>query len=364
MSAVAATGIRRRDDFSHALRAVLLKGPAGSRVFDQVFYACFCNPRILQKMRSLVPPAMPCDSEDFMPDGAIRRLVESWADASQPSGREDATDIDGSNAYSAAEVFRRKDFAQMNPREQSAAQRLLREAAFDWPELPTRRYRTGASGRRYDLRRSVRLMLRNDGELVQLARRRPGICPPKLVLLCDISGSMSRYSRMFLHYAHALSTQNIAVQTFVFGTRLTNISRWLKGRDTGRALRLVSEKVPDWDGGTRIADSLKKFNLDWSRRVLAGHSRVVLVSDGLERDSHSRLGFEMERLRRSCGEVIWMNPMLRFAGFEPRASGVRSMLPHVDRFVAAHSIASVMDLGRILGSAPLDRATPPAGMPV
>lgn len=232
--------------------------------------------------------------------------------------------------------------------EQREAAIMLRESGQFLREVRTRRFRSDRFGSAYDLRKTFRLMLRNNGQLIQLARKSRRRKPPTLVLLCDISGSMSQYSRMFMHFAHALSSFGQPVHTFVFGTRLTNITHWLDDRDVDKALARVSDEVADWDGGTRIADSLERFNVDWGRRVLSGHSVILLLSDGLERDSGADLGFQAARLQRSSHELIWLNPMLRFEQFEPRASGIRTLLPHVDRFLPAHNVASLSELGRLL----------------
>jgi uncharacterized protein with von Willebrand factor type A (vWA) domain len=194
----------------------------------------------------------------------------------------------------------------------------------------------------------MQLMLRNNGQLIELAKKKRRLRPPTLVLICDISGSMSSYSRIFLHFAHALSSLRQSVHSFVFGTRLTNISHRLVDKDVDRALAQVADEVQDWDGGTRIADCLERFNVDWGRRVLSGHSLVILLSDGLERDSESDLEFQMQRLHRTCNRLIWMNPMLRYEHFEAKATGIRTMLPHVDLFLRAHNLESLSQLGQIL----------------
>ena len=191
-------------------------------------------------------------------------------------------------------------------------------------------------------------MLRNNGQLIELAKKKQRLRPPALVLICDISGSMSSYSRIFLHFAHALSSHRQSVHSFVFGTRLTNISHRLMGKDVDRALARISHDVQDWGGGTRIADCLERFNVDWGRRVLAGHAVVILLSDGLERDSDSDLEFQMQRLQRTCDQLIWMNPMLRYEHFEAKAMGIRTMLPHVDLFLPSHNLESLAQLGQIL----------------
>jgi len=201
----------------------------------------------------------------------------------------------------------------------------------------------------------MQLMLRTNGQLIEIARKSRRRRPPVLVLIADISGSMSSYSRMFLQFAHALSSGRRRVYSFVFGTRLSNITRWLAERDADRALARVASQVRDWDGGTRIAECLERFNVDWGRRVLAGRAIVILLSDGLERDSTARLEFQMQRLRRTADEVIWLNPLLRYDDFRAAASGIRAMLPYVDRFLPAHNVNSLLDLGRLLGEHSAER---------
>jgi uncharacterized protein with von Willebrand factor type A (vWA) domain len=194
-------------------------------------------------------------------------------------------------------------------------------------------------------------MSRNNGQLLTLARKRRRLRRPPVVLICDISGSMSAYSRVFLQFAHALAAVNPRVQTFVFATRLTNVTRQLATGDVDQALAAAAREVGDWDGGTRIASSLERFNLDWNRRLLAQNALVVLLTDGLERDSTDHLALQAERIRRSCRQLIWLNPLLRYRDFSPQAGGIRAMLPHVDCFLPAHNLASLGDLARVLGEA-------------
>ncbi|MGH8222527.1 MAG: vWA domain-containing protein [Woeseiaceae bacterium] len=353
--AVARTGIRRRDDFRHALRAVLVRGPAESRLFDQAWHIYFRNPRLLERLMALLLPA-PEQTADPSAAAPVRRLAEALAAQAAATPDELFLEVDRSDSCSRQEVLRRKDFEQMSLEEQNAAKRLLREAADSWDLRRTRRYRASHSGDRYDPRRSFRRMLRNNGQLIELERRRPAERLPGLVMLCDVSGSMSRYTRMFLQFAHALAGRRRGMHAFVFGTRLTNISRCLRDRDFDQALARLSEEVPDWDGGTRIADSLQRFNVDWGRRVLADNASVILLTDGLERDSRAELEFQMQRLRRSCRKLVWMNPLLRYAEFQPRAAGMRAMLPWVTRLVPAHNVDSIVELQRLLGDAKDDDA--------
>src|SRR5699024_8347413 len=171
---------------------------------------------------------------------------------------------------------------------------------------------------------------------------------PRLVVLCDISGSMATYSRLLLHFVHGLSVDNQRVHTFLFGTRLNNITRYLVDRDVDVALEKVGHRVQDWSGGTRIGDCLHEFNQRWSRRVLSTGVVVLLISDGLDRDSGAELGPEMERLSKSCRRLIWLNPLLRYAGFEAKPAGIRAMLPWVDDFLTVHNLASIEQLSRTL----------------
>ena len=347
-SAVLRTGIERRDDFFFALRAVLVNDPAHFRLFEQTFHIYFRNPRLLEQLMGLLLPTIKRVSESGNTEVAIRRLMESLTEGASIDDSETVIQIDRSASYSRRDLLRQKDFEQMSLQEQSEAKQLLREEINVIKDVPTRRFRPHPFGHRYDLRRSMQLMLRNNGQLIELAKKKRRLRAPTLALICDISGSMSSYSRIFLHFAHALSSQRQSVHSFVFGTRLTNISHRLAGKDVDRAMTQVADEVQDWDGGTRIADCLERFNVDWGRRVLAGHSVVILLSDGLERDPHSTLEFQMQRLQRTCDQLIWMNPMLRYERFEAKAMGIRTMLPHVDLFLPAHNLESLAQLGEIL----------------
>ncbi len=346
LRAVTSVGLTRRDDFCSALRAVLVTDPSQFRLFEQSFHVYFRNPRLLERMISLLLPSI----ERRAADGgtALRRLAEALFATASDRTDEAVAEIDQSGSYSAREVLRQKDFEQMSLAEQAEAKELLLSDIEPLCNIPTRRFRVHPFGNRHDLRRSMQLMIRNDGQLLCLAKKRRRERPPVLVLICDISGSMSHYSRMFLLFAHALRAHLPTVHSFVFGTRLTNISRRLADRDVDAALAQVAAEVEDWDGGTRIAASLERFNVDWARRVLAQNAVVLLLSDGLERDTEADLQFQMQRLHRSCRRLIWLYPMLRFDGFAPKAFGIRTMLPHVDLFLPAHNVDCLAALARIL----------------
>ena len=315
--------------FTGRWKSVLATDPSHFRIFDQAFHIYFRNLRLLEKMISLMLPSIERDAGSAQTEPAVRRLVEALDHAAASPRDDDILDIDRSASYSRREILRTKDFEQMSLEELAQARRLLRHDVLEVPMLTTRRFRAHPHGSRYDMRRSMRLMLRNNGQLIELARRKRRRRESPLVLICDISGSMSSYSRMFLQFAHTLRRHSTGVSCFVFGTRLSNIGRRLQEPDIDKALAGVADDVVDWDGGTRIAESIARFNIDWGRRVLAQGSVVVLLSDGLERETSVDLGFQMQRLQRSCRQLIWMNPMLRYDQFEAKAAGIRAMLPYV-----------------------------------
>ncbi len=352
LEAAAATGIRDRDDLRRALAASLVRSPRDMPLFRQAFGLFFERPQALRRLAGAVADTGAAGAGGTAEDG-LGRLARALAAAGH--GRERPRDTRGaqqrpSGGASALEVLRRKDFEQMSAEERSMARAMLREAALPLATLRTRRYTTHARGARPDLRATLRRGVRQGGEFMQLERRRPRRRPPPMVLLADISGSMSRYTRMFLHFAHALTARGERVHTFLFGTRLSAVTRRLRDRDPDRALALVADEIRDWDGGTRIADSLHEFNRDWGRRVLGQGALVLLLTDGLERDPDARLGREMERLGKSCRRLVWLNPLLRYDEFRPRARGMRLMLPHADELVPAHSVDSLEGLAARLGA--------------
>lgn len=348
MIAIKTAGLQSRDDVYWALRSVLVKDPAEARLFHQAFHLYFQNPKLLERAMQLILPQSAAAGSDGGAEAVVRRLLEALSGGTSENADESRVDLDRSETASQREILKAKDFEQMTLNEQREARDLLRKEIEPLKPLLTRRFRRAAHGRRYDLRRSLQSMMRNNGELIEMMREQPRERPPVLVLICDISGSMSHYSRMFLHFAHALTARNRTAYSFVFGTRLTNISRRLRDDDIDRAMARISSDVSDWDGGTRIGECLERFNKDWSRRVLAQNAIVLLLSDGLERDEPSRLQFQMQRLQRSCRQLIWLNPALRYDRFEPRAGGIRAMLPHVDCFLPAHNIKSLAGLGELL----------------
>jgi uncharacterized protein with von Willebrand factor type A (vWA) domain len=253
-------------------------------------------------------------------------------------------EVDARLTFSGNEVLRGKDFAQMNAAEIADAKKAISQLRLPFDLVPTRRFKPDPHGRRIDPRAMMRASARTGGELILPKFRSVREMHPPLVVLADISGSMSQYTRIFLHFLHALTEKRRRVHTFVFGTRLTNLTRQMRHRDPDDALADCSATVKDWSGGTRIGDTLYEFNRLWSRRVLGQGAVVLLITDGLERDDVGGLSDEMERLHKSCRRLIWLNPLLRFDGFEPKARGVRAMLPHVDEFRSVHNLDALADL--------------------
>jgi uncharacterized protein with von Willebrand factor type A (vWA) domain len=284
--------------------------------------------------------------------GVTQRLAEALSRVPQgaqaPSDAPSPIELDAALTFSGRELLQRKDFETMSIAELAQAKRMLAALELPLPRIVTRRFAADRSGRALDLRSTLRKSLRMGGEWVVAEHRRPRFRPPALIALCDISGSMARYSRMLLHFMHAVAAERRLVFTFTFGTRLTNVTRPLRHRDIDWAMREIGRAVPDWSGGTRIGACLHDFNRNWARRVLAQGAVVLLITDGLDCGEGPELSAEMSRLRASCRRIFWLNPLLRFEGFEPRPAGIRAMLPHVDRFLPAHNIASLIDLGRAL----------------
>ncbi len=263
----------------------------------------------------------------------------------------------------AGEILAEKDFEKMSADEIKAATDAIKRMRLPIMEVPTRRYRPNPTGARVDMRRTLRAALRSGQGYIPLMRRERRLRRPPLVIICDISGSMERYSRMMLHFMHAVTNDRDRVHTFLFGTRLTNVTRYLRYKDVDMALEKVGEEVVDWSGGTRIGACLHDFNQNWSRRVLTQGAVAIIISDGLDRDEAAGLEDEMERLHKSCRQLIWLNPLLRYEGFQPKSMGIRAMLPHVDDFRTVHSLNNLQDLTRVLSkdfvpSRPFSMASP------
>ncbi len=350
LRAVETVGLDQRQDFYWALHAVFVNRQDQRELFDQAFHVFWRNPRLLEQLLSLVLPHVGVDQDGQDEKPKIRRRV---AEALHRGGDGPAPrDISIHNAaltWSDREVLQRMDFEQMSQAELAEAKRAIADKRLELMQMPTRRIRVDRLGRRIDTRASLRASLRGGGAAISLRRNRRRRRPPVLVALCDISGSMSAYSRMLLHFLHALTNDRDRVHSFLFGTRLTNVTRHLRHRDIDVALERVADAVVDWSGGTRIGHCLHVFNRDWSRRVLGQGAIVLLISDGLDRDAAAGLEAEMVRLHKSCRRLIWLNPLLRYAAYEAKTQGARAMRPHVDEVRSVHNLESMAQLVGALG---------------
>jgi len=358
--AVAAAGFTNRADFYHTLMACFVSRPEHRALFDQLFRLYWRDPRYLEHMMSLLTPQVRGVAEDRQLRAAEKRAAEALLhgvdrpapDMPEPEDQGTEIEIDAARTMSREERLKTLDFEQMSLAEMAEAKRVIARLGLAVPPLKSRRTEAAARGARADWRRTMRAGLAQGGEITSFARKAPRIRWPALVALCDISGSMSAYSRAVLHFLHAVANEKGAgwarVHAFTFGTRLTNISRHLSQRDVDAALKAAGAEAQDWEGGTRIASCLEAFNRDWSRRVLGQGAVVLLITDGLDRDAPERLERAMERLHLSARRIIWINPLLRWDGFAPKAAGIRAMLPHVDSFRAGHNIAALEGLAEAL----------------
>ena len=361
IEAVDALGIGSRVEFHAALGAIFVKRHEDQPVFDEAFEVFWQSRDLVGKMIQLMSPRSPDRSEAQKPKAGQSRVSDALMGQNQRPEREEReteVEIDARLTMSPGEVFRRMDFGQMSARELSVARREIERLRLPVDTVKTRRYQPTPRGRRIDPRASMRHSLRTGGDLMLPRFREVRVQAPPLVVLADISGSMSQYSRIFLHFLHVLSERRRRVHVFLFGTRLTNVTRQLRHRDPDEAIARCTEAVADWSGGTRIGETLRVFNRQWGRRVLGQGSVVLLITDGLEREDIDLLETETDRLHRSCRRLIWLNPLLRFEGFEPRARGVRAMLPHVDELRSVHNLQALGDLVAAL-SAPVSRASDP-----
>jgi len=350
MHAVETAGISSRDDFYWTLHSVFVNRRDQREIFDQAFHVFWRNPQILERMMSLMLPTIQSDGQAEY-ETPSRRLLDAFFPGRGDTGDQEETGEiigDAAGTYSQQEILQSMDFETMSAEEIAKAKAIISRMRLPIMRVPTRRYAPNPRGAKIDMRASLRSALRSGSDTIPLKRSARRHRHPPLVVLCDISGSMSRYSRMLLHFLHAITNDRDRVFTFVFGTRLTNITRFLRCRDVDVALEKVAESVEDWSGGTRIGHCIKTFNSQWSRRVLGQGALVLLISDGLDRDSGEGLESEVERLHKSCRRLIWLNPLLRYEGFEPKSLGVRAILPHVDEFRTVHNLQSLQDVARAL----------------
>ncbi len=373
--AMLAVQLTRKDDVHAAARAVLVNRPDQMTAFDIEFE------RFWRDLRTQAAPLFDQRTEDEVGGPPPENRQESSDESRKPQetegegedklslsvqGSEDMPDADDSEdyesppedvlVYSSSEALRKKDFSQFSPDEIARARRLMERMHWKLGTRKTRRRERAKRGEFIDQRTMLRSSMRHGGVPVELKYRRRREKMRPLVLICDISGSMDRYSRILLQFVHALESGLDNVEVFVFGTRLTRITRELRKRNVDRAIEDVVNAVDDWSGGTRIGEAIREFNYRWSRRVLRSNATVVMISDGWDRGDPFLLGEEMARLQRSCRRLIWLNPLLGAPGYQPLTQGIRAALPYVDYFMPIHNLKSLEALADLLGS--VDDAPP------
>lgn len=337
-----------RDDFYWTLHAVFVKRHEHTILFDQAFKIFFRKRGYIEKLiASMIPQTLEPAAKSPAP-GAQRIQEALFSGLNERAKDQSEVEIDARLTVSDREVLQKKDFAQMTAAEIAAARDAIARLTLPLDEVRTRRLTQNRRGHLIDIRRTLRASMKAGGAVIDLKYLGPRLREPPIVALLDISGSMSEYTRLFLHFLHAVTDARKRVTTFLFGTRLTNVTRAIRQRDPDEALAACSANVADWSGGTRIASSLRIFNKQWARRVLGQGAVVLLITDGLERDADDTLAFEIDRLHRSCKRLIWLNPLLRFHAFEARAKGVQTMLPHVDELRPIHNLDSMKELVRAL----------------
>lgn len=357
--AVQAAGFTNKEDFYWTLHACFVSRPEHRVVFAQVFRLYWRDPRFLEHMMSMMLPAVRGVQEDRAAQAGEKRAAEALLDGfdhTVPEGQQEEQgteiEIDASMTMSSEEKLRTLDFEQMSTEEITQAKRMLSRLTLPVDPIASRRTQVAARGRQLDWRATLKHAMRHGGNVSNLKHKDRSERWPNLVVICDISGSMSQYSRMVLHFLHAVANHKGAgwakVHGFTFGTQLTNITRHLATKDVDAALAAAGAEAQDWEGGTRIGECLHDFNRDWSRRVMGQGAVVLLITDGLDRGAPDALAKEMKRLRLSARRLIWLNPLLRWEGFAAKAQGIRAMLPHVDSFRAGHSIASIEALAEAL----------------
>ena len=361
--AVEAAGFTHRSDFFYTLQACFVSKPEHRTVFAQVFRLYWRDPRYMEHMMSMMLPSIRGVQKDRKAKAAEKRAAESLLDGvdrEEPEIAESPEDeveivVDASRTMSSQERLKTLDFEQMGTDEVAEAKRMLARLSLPVKPLQSRRTQPASKGHLFDMRKTMRDAMRYGGDIRDLAAKNRRVRWPNLVVICDISGSMSQYSRMVLHFLHAVSNEKGAgwskVHAFTFGTRLTNITRHMRTRDVDAALAAAGAEAQDWEGGTRIGQALHAFNRDWSRRVLNSGAVVLLITDGLDRGDVTLLNREIERLHLSTRRLIWINPLLRWDGFAPKAEGIRTILPHVDCFRAGHNINSLEQLAQAISDA-------------
>jgi uncharacterized protein with von Willebrand factor type A (vWA) domain len=348
---LAAIDISDREDFYYATRCFLVHNVDELDLFKYAFDLFWSGHiDLLVEMGASQQNAAAREDRAENPEGGREIVKGRKAELEPTEGIGDRDNVELAGTYSPIEHLYQKDFSEFSDREMELARKIVRDMIFKLDERATRRQVHASKRANYlDLSRSIRNGMKQGGELVELSWRKRKMKPRPLVVICDISGSMEQYSRLFLHLMYALVQGSRHIETFVFGTRLTWITPALRYRDLDSALDKMSELVLDWSGGTRIGESLRAFNYRWSRRVLGRSAVVIIISDGWDRGDIDTLDQEIQRLRRSVSRLIWLNPLIGHPGYQPLVRGIQTILPHVDDFLPLHNLQSLEDLVRRLG---------------
>ncbi len=351
IDAVRGGGMATKTDFYWIMHSIFVKRHEHTTLFDHAFEVFWRKPQMVEQLMQLLFQQVRVETAPAKKKAGRKRLAEAMFNQDDAQSRRerpsDEVELEGEFTSSTREVLRNKDFEQMSADEERIARAAIARMRINRLEVKMRRFKSSPQGL-VDMRATIRRSLRAGGNMTSLAHKARQTREPPLVVLLDISGSMANYSRIFLHFLHALTNDRSRVQVFVFGTRLTNITRELKRRDVDEAMELVGSHVDDWSGGTRIGYTLREFNLKWARRVLAQGAHVLMMTDGLDRDDVDVLETEMARLARSARRIVWLNPLLRYGGFEARAGGIRAIMPYVNEFRPCHSLKTLVDLAEVL----------------
>ncbi len=348
LKAAQTVGLSRRDDFYWALHSVLIKKRDQHDLFDQAFHLFWRNPKLLERMLRMMLPELEgeLDPEKQRDKAVSRRLAEALqsTNKNQTKPQEEEVEQNAAFTFSDTEVLQTMDFEMMSVLEIEEAKRIIRNMEIPIAPIKTRRFEDKGIGQTIDFRKTLRHSMQTGGDLAQLKYKSKKVRQPPLVVLCDISGSMAAYSRMLLHFFHQLMIEKERVHAFVFGTRLTHITHQLRHKDVDEALDAVGESVVDWSGGTRIGDCLDDFNKNWARRVLGQGALVLLVTDGLDRQGGQLVGKATQRLARSARKFVWLNPLLRYEGYQPKAKGAAAIVRYADEVRSVHSLDSLSQL--------------------
>ena len=350
IEAINKIGLADKSIFYWALHSVFVHKNEHREIFDQTFKIFWKNPRLLEKMMQLALPRLNTGTPETSDADINRRVQEAFntdnisEDNYVDASTEDELEFDAVMTYSESELLQGMDFEQMSSDEINKAKKVIAQMNLSIPQVKSRRFKSSSLRRKIDLRQSLKGANKFCGEYIPLRYKSRKDKNPPIIAICDVSGSMSRYSRMLLHFMHVLTTLRNDVHTFLFGTRLTNVTRFLRFKDVDEALAATSSAVEDWSGGTRIGDCLKEFNFNWSRRVLGPGAIVLFITDGLDRGGGIGLSKQIKLIQKSSKRLIWLNPLLRYEEFAPKPTGVKAILPYVDEFRPIHSLESMDQL--------------------